>query len=129
MLIILLPAPAVMNHLVDGTPVGEAADGAVVDEEVGVELAGADAGFVHFLAGVVAVDCEEFESTGFAEVDGFLKELAFTCGPEDEPVAFFLEFSECGCGEGEFLADVGITVFYDGSVKIYCDEHFCLTGV
>ena len=56
MLIILFPAPAVMNHLIDSPPVGEAAEGAVVDEEVGVELAGADAVLVDFFAGVVAVD-------------------------------------------------------------------------
>jgi hypothetical protein len=24
---------------------------------------------------------------------------------------------------------VGITVLYDGTVKIYCNEHFCLTRV
>ena len=39
-----------MDYLVDGAPVGEAAYGAVVDEEVGVELAGADAGFVDFFS-------------------------------------------------------------------------------
>ena len=88
-----------------------------------MELAGTDAGFVNFLAGVVAVDGEEFESAFFAEVDGFLQELAFAGSPEDEPVAVFLKFSECCCGEGKFLADVGITVLNDGTVEIYCYEH------
>ena len=129
MLIILPPAPAVMNYFVDGAPVGEAADGAVVDEEVGVELAGADAVFVDFFAWVVAVDGEEFEAAFFAEVNGFLQELAFTGGPEDERVSFRLYLFEGCYGKGEFLADVGITVLYDGTVKIYCNEHFCLTRV
>ena len=88
--VVFAPGPAVVDDLVDGAPVGEAADGAVVDEEVGVELAGADAGFVDFLAGVVAVDGEEFKPALCAEVYGFLQELAFAGGPEDEPVAFFL---------------------------------------
>ena len=118
-----------MDYLVDGTPVWEAAYGAVVDEEVGVELAGTDAGFIDFFAGVVAVDGEEFESTFFAEVDGFLQELAFAGGPEDEPVSFFLKSFEGCYGEGEFLADVGITVLYDGTVKIYCYEHSFLLGL
>ena len=70
-----------MDYLTDGAPVGEAADGAVVDEEVGVELAGADAGLVDFLAGVVAVDGEELQAALFAEVDSLLQEPAFTGGP------------------------------------------------
>ena len=83
-----------VDNLVDGAPVGEAADGAVVDEEVGVDLAGVDGGCIDFLAGVVGVDGEEFEAAFCAEVDGFLQELAFTGGPEDEPVAFGLDAFE-----------------------------------
>ena len=79
-----------VDNLVDGAPVGEAADGAVVDEEVGVELAGVDGRCVDFFAGIVGVDGEEFEPTLGAEVDRFLQEIAFTGGPEDEPVAFGL---------------------------------------
>ena len=79
-----------MDNLIDGAPVGEAAYGAVVDEEVGVELAGVDGRCVDFLAGVVGVDGEEFEAAFCAEVNGFLQEFAFTGGPKDEPVAFGL---------------------------------------
>ena len=127
--IILPPAPAVMNHLVDGTPVGEAADGAVVDEEIGVELAGADAVLVDFLAGVVAVDGEEFEAAFFTEVYGFLQEPAFTGGPEDERVSFRLYLLEGCYGEGEFLADVRIAMFDDGAVEVYCDDHLVVSWV
>ena len=123
MLIILPPAPAVMNHLIDGTPVREAADGAVVDEEVGVELAGADAVLVDFLAWVVAVDGEEFEATFFTEVYGFLQEPAFAGGPEDEGVAFHLQLFKGWDGERDFLADVRITMFDDSTVEVYCDDH------
>ena len=112
-----------MDDLVDGAPVGEAADGAVVDEEVGVELAGADAGLVDFLAGVVAVDGEELQAALFAEVDGLLQEPAFTGGPEDERVSFRLYLLEGCYGEGEFLADVRITMFDDSTVEVYCDDH------
>ena len=82
------------DHFVDGSPVGKAADSAVVDEEVGVELAGVDGRCVDFLAGVVGVDGEEFEPTLGAEVDCFLQEVAFTGGPEDEAVAFGLDAFE-----------------------------------
>ena len=83
-----------VDDFVDGTPVGKAADGAVVDEEVGVELAGADGGCIDLFAGIVGVDGEEFEASFLAEIDGFLQEIAFTGGPEDEAVAFGLDAFE-----------------------------------
>ena len=98
-LVIFPPGPAVADHFVDGAPVGEAADGAVVDEEVGVELAGVDGRCVDFFAGVVGVDGEEFEASLGAEVYGFLQEVAFTGGPEDETVAFGLDSLEGFDGE------------------------------
>ena len=88
-----------------------------------MELAGTDAVLVDFFAGVVAVDGEEFKAAFGAEINGFLQELAFAGGPEDEPVAFFLKFFKRCYGEGKFLADVGITVLYDGTVEIYCYKH------
>ena len=83
-----------MDNLVDGAPVGEAAYGAVVDEEVGVELAGTDAGCINFLAGVIGIDGEEFEPPLGTEVNRLLQEVAFTGGPEDEAVAFGLNAFE-----------------------------------
>ena len=126
--VVLAPGPAVVDDLTDGAPVGEAADGAVVDEEVGVELAGADAGLVDFLAGVVAVDGEELQAALFAEVDGFLQEPAFTGGPEDEGVSFRLYLLEGCYGEGEFLADVRVTMLDDGAVEVYCNDHSVVSG-
>ena len=93
-LIVLPPGPAVVDDFVDGAPVGKAAYGAVVDEEVGVELAGVDGRCVDFLAGIVGVDGEEFEPPLGAEVDRFLQEIAFTGGPEDEAVALGLDSFE-----------------------------------
>ena len=112
-----------VDDFVDGAPVGEAADGAVVDEEVGVELAGVDGCCIDLLAGVVGVDGEEFEAALCTEVDGLLQELAFTGGPEDELMAVGLYALERCYGEGKFLADVGVTVLDDGTVEIYCDCH------
>lgn len=93
-LVIFPPGPAVVDDFVDGAPVGEAAYGAVVDEEVGVELAGMDGRCIDFFAGVVGVDGEEFEASLGTEIYGFLQEFAFTGGPEDETVAFGLYFLE-----------------------------------
>ena len=88
--VVLFPGPAVADYLADDAPFREAADRAVVDEDVGVELAGLDAGSVHLFAGIVAVDCEELDSALLAEVDGILQELAFAGCPENECVSFGL---------------------------------------
>ena len=85
-----------MDDFVDGTPVREASDGTIINEKVGVKLAGADAGFVDFFARVVAVDGKEFEATLFTKIYGILQKLAFSGGPEDEPMTFFLN-SFKGC--------------------------------
>ena len=74
----------------DCAPVRKAAYRAVVDEEVGVELAGTDACSIDFLSGIVAVDGEELDTALLAEVDGFLQELAFAGCPENECVSFGL---------------------------------------
>lgn len=83
-----------MDNLVDGSPVGKAADSAVIDEEVGVELTGMNGCRIDFFTRVVGVDGEEFEAAFCAEVNGFLQEVAFTGGPEDEAVAFGLNAFE-----------------------------------
>ena len=117
-------APAVVDHLVDGAPVGEATEVAVVDEEVGTGLAaGIGTGLAVVLIGVVGVDGIEFEAALAAELDSLVKEFALADGPQDELVAFGLQFLQ-GCnGKGNLLANLRILVFYNSSVKIYSYEH------
>ena len=126
---VLFVGPPVVHHLVDGAPVGQAAEVAVVDEEVGVELAAVGCRFARVLAGVVAVDGVEFEAALAAVFDGFVEEVALAHAPQDEQVAFGLQFFQ-GCdGEGDFLAYVGVFVLDDGPVEVYGDGHvgrFCL---
>ena len=78
------------DNFADGTPVRETAYGAVVNEEVCVELACSDAGGIYFLARIVAVYSEELDSTLLAEVEGILQKLAFAGCPENEGVSFGL---------------------------------------
>ena len=54
------------DDFADGTPVRKAAYGAVVNEEVCVELACSDAGGIYFLTRVVAVYSEELDAATFA---------------------------------------------------------------
>jgi hypothetical protein len=80
----------VAYDLADHAPLREAADRTVIDEDVSVEFAGADACWVDFFPGIVAVYCEEFDSALLAEVKGVLQELAFAGCPEYECVSFGL---------------------------------------
>ena len=122
--VVAFVAPAVVDHLVDGTPVGEATEVAVVDEEVGTGLAaGIGAGLGVVLIGVVGVNGIEFEAALAAELDSLVKEFALADGPQDELVAFGLQFLQ-GCnGKWDLLANLRIFVFYNSSVKIYSYEH------
>ena len=120
---ILFVGPSVVHHLVDGAPVGQAAGIAVVDKEVCIDFAAVGRRVARGLAGVVAVDGIEFEAALAAVLDGFVEEFTFAHAPEDEQVAFGLQFFQRCDGEGDFLAYVGVFVLDDGSVEVYGDGH------
>ena len=88
---VLLVAPAVVDHFVDDAPVVQAAYVAVVDVEVGVELAAVAAACVVFVCGGVAVYCVELEAALAALVYCFLQQVAFAHAPQDEFVVLGLQ--------------------------------------
>lgn len=87
---VLLVAPAVVNHFVDDAPVVQAAYVAVVDVEVGVELAAVAVGWGLLALGKVTVHCVELEAALAAKVYGLLQQVAFANAPQDESVALGL---------------------------------------
>ena len=117
------PLFATGDHAVDGAPVGESAYIAVVDEDIGLELAGEVGIVIGGLLGVVTVGCIELHTALTTPVDGVVEELTFPTGPEDEPVMVVDEHLERVDGEGALLANLGIAVLDDCSVKIDCDNH------
>ena len=115
---------AVGDEAVDDAPVGEAADVAVVDVELGIELAAAAAvEGLGGLIGIVAVDGEELDAAGAAVVEGVLEKGAFADCPKDELVAVGDELAEGGAGEGFLAPYVGVSVLDDSSVEINCYGH------
>lgn len=112
--------PPVVNHQVDGSPVGQAAYVAVVDVDFGIEFPGTMRGCGQR---VVGVDGVEFESLVAAPLYGFVEKFAFTVGPEYEDVAFGLETFQCGDGEWTFAPYARVVVLYDGSVEVYSYNH------
>ena len=125
----MTPLLAMGDHAVDGAPVGESAYIAVVDEEVGLQLAGEVGIVVSGLLGVVAVGSVEFYTALTTPVNGGLQELALTTGPEDEAMAVLDEHLEGLGGEGALLTDLRVAVLDDRPVKIYCYYHIFKTRI
>lgn len=112
--------PTVVNHLIDGSPVGQSAYVAVVDIDFGIEFPGTMRACCQR---VVGVDGVEFEPLVATPLYGFVEQLAFTVGPEYEYVAFGFETFQCGYGEWAFASYARVVVLYDGSVEIYSYNH------
>ena len=119
----MTPLLAMGDHAVDGAPVGESTDVTVVDEEVGLQLAGEVGIVVSGLLGIVAVGSVELYATLTTPVNGGLQEFALTTGPEDEAMAILDEHLEGLGGEGALLTDLRVAVLDDRPVKIYCYYH------
>lgn len=117
------------DHLVDHAPVWQAAKVAVIDEQVGLQLAWGGRcvlAFVVFLW-MVAVDGVELQSTLAAPVNSILQEPAFADRPKDQGMMIRLKTLEGVYSERDLLPDLRVLVFHNGSVKIDCYYH-CSNG-
>lgn len=87
---VLVVAPVVVHHLIDGAPVGEGAHVAVVDIHVSAHFPawGGEGGGL--LVGVVGIDGIEFEAASTAVVDSLLQQTTLTDGPQDEQMVLGL---------------------------------------
>ena len=117
----VVPLMVVLDHPVDGAPVGEASQVAVVDEEIDLQLAGEMGVVVGGLLGVVTVDGIELEAAFTAPVDGLIQQWSFSYGPEDQAMAILSEHLQGVDGEGDLLANGGVFMGKDCTVEIYCD--------
>ena len=119
----MTPLLATGDHPVDGAPVGKTANITVVDEEVGLQLAGEVGIVVSGLLGIVTVGCVEFYAALTTPLESLVEKLALATGPEDEAMAVLDEHLEGFGGEGALLTDLRIAVLDDRPVKIYCYNH------
>lgn len=114
-----------MDHLVDDTPVGKAAEVAIINEKVGSELSRLLNNFIRVVTDLrmIRVDGVKLNSAGGTPFDSLFEKIAFTNRPEDEPMAFGDQQFQCCCGKGYFFPYFRISVLYDSSVKVNCDGH------
>ena len=66
------------HHVVDDTPVGKAANVAVVNEKIGFELSTEVIVILNLFFREIFVDCIELDSALAAPVDGIVEQLVFT---------------------------------------------------
>lgn len=91
-----------MNHLVDDTPVGKAAEIAVINENIGSELSRLPDNFIRVVADLrmVRIDGVKLDPAGGTPFDSLFEQIAFANRPEDEPMAFGDQQFQCRCGNG-----------------------------
>ena len=99
------------DHFVDGSPVGQSSEVAVVDEEVCLELARVVSVGSVFLFGVVAVDGIELDASLTAEGECFVEQPSFAYGPKDETMFVLLQPAQGFEGKGYFPANLRVSVF------------------
>lgn len=120
---VLVVAPVVVHHLVDGAPVGEGAHVAVVDIHVGAYLSARSGKSGGLFVGVVGIDGIELQAASATVVDSILQQVALTDGPQDEQMVLGLQLLQRGDGKGDLLADLRIVMLDDRPVEIDCDNH------
>ena len=113
-----------VDDLVDGVPVREPCNSAVVDEDIGIELA-RQVPVLRFFEhiGRIAVDCPELHTSLLAPLDSVVEEFSFPHGPEDKSVALCDKHSQHLACKRFLLADGRILVFHNRSVKIDSNYH------
>ena len=100
------------NHLVDGSPVGQSSNVAVIYPHVGLQLAAESLVLGEVLFGEVLVDGVEFHSALAAPFYGVFQQFSLAYAPEDQLVSVLDEHLQGLGGKGQFLANLGIGVSY-----------------
>jgi len=117
------PLLATRDHAIDGAPVGETTYVAVVDKEVGLQLAREVGIVVGGFLGIVAIGGVELDTTLTTPLEGLVEELALATGPEDNTMAIGDEHLQRVDGEGELSTNLRVFVLDDGTVEVYGDDH------
>ena len=119
----MVPLLAVADHTIDGAPVGQSTQAAIIDKEVGLELTREMGVVFEGLLGIVAVHGIELHAALAAPAQGSIQEFALAAGPQDELMPVGNEHLEGLHGEGYLLPYLGISVVDDGSVEINRYRH------
>ena len=117
----IVPLMALLNHLIDGAPVGEATQITIVDEYLDLELAREMGIVIGGLLGIVTIDGIELEAALATPLDSLVEKLALANRPQNEPVTILTEHLQGIDGKGDLLANSRILMGNDSTVKIDCN--------
>ena len=112
------------DHLVDYLPVREPAEVAVVNEEVGLELA-TEVPVLLPLLGEVLIDGVEGDPSLLAPADGIVQQSPLTHRPEDQPMTIADQLPQGLDRTGYLITDSGVLMLHYGAIKVYCYYHRC----
>ena len=73
---------------------------------------------IKLFLGIAGINGIEFYSVPAAILHSIIQLLPRTVGPEDQLVLLFLQGPEGLKGEHNFLSDLGVLVFYNGTIKV-----------
>jgi hypothetical protein len=117
------PLLATRDHAIDGAPVGESTHVAVIDKEVGLQLAREVGVVVGGFLRIIAIGGVELDTALTTPLEGLVEELALATGPEDNTMAIGDEHLQRIDGEGTLSTDLRVFVLDDGTVEVYGDDH------
>ena len=116
----IVPIVMILYHPVDGAPVGQATQVAVVDEHIDLELTREVGVVIGGLLGIVAIHCIELESSLATILYGFVEQLSFADGPEYQAVAILTKHLKGVDGEGNLFAYLRVFMGNYCTVEINC---------
>ena len=112
-----------VDDAVDCAPVRKAAQVAVIDEEVRLQLAAVVAVFLRVLLREVLVHGIKLHAALAAPFHRLVQEASFAHGPQDELVAVLDELFQGLDGKRLFAAYFRVTVLHDGAVEVDSYDH------
>ena len=119
----IVPSVAMLNHTIDGAPVGEATQVAIVDKNVGFEFAREMGIIIGGFFGVVAINGIELEATLATIFYSLIEQMALTNRPQNDTMTILAQHLQGIDGERNLLAYLRVLMGYNCTVEIYCDQH------
>ena len=119
----MTPLLATGDHPIDGAPIGQATYVAVVDKQIGLQLACEVGIVVEGFLRVVAVDSIKLHAAFTTPLESRIQELTLTASPEDQTMTVGNEHLQRLSGEGALLADLRVFILNDRAVEINCNNH------
>ena len=119
----IMPGKVLLDHAIDGAPVGQATQVAIVDKDIHLELAREMRIVIGRLLGVIAIHRIELQAASATPFYGLLEKLPFANRPQNQLVAILAQHLQGIDGKGYLLAYLRIFMGDDGAIEIDCDSH------